>query len=209
MADAPVNFGFSARVSAAGRGDSRTLLEMLEALPREKRGAREDILSSLLLLRPPEAVPVARAIATDAREGPLVRAAAIELLGRIGDRSVIPDVLRLLADGPPRVRVEAADILGELGGEATETALMEALSDEHRDARAAASRSLGMLRSTNAIPFLAERLERDPKLYVRQSAALALHQIANDAAHEALDRGIEHLGPVTRWRVRRWVETMQ
>ncbi len=120
----------NAMVSALARNDARRgVVEILTIMGRpivpyllkalaqppgpDTDQARCGVISALGNIRAAEAIEPLRQLL---RQGPsaVVRGVIAEALGKIGDPSVIPDVVALLSDGDRSVRVSAVRALGEM-----------------------------------------------------------------------------------------------
>lgn len=66
----------------------------------------------------------------------------LEALGTIGDSTVVPDILRFLADPAPDVRRRAVVALGKMAGTGAVGQMIDALSDSHHGVRFAAAGGL-------------------------------------------------------------------
>jgi HEAT repeat protein len=111
------------------------------------------------------------------------RAAASQLIGRLGGPSDAVDLQARLRDSSSLVRAQAARALGRLGGERHIQALLEALEDRIPAVRASAATALGYLRDRRALPALIEHANRD-LFDVAREAARAVVRIDPDAAAE-------------------------
>lgn len=100
-------------------------------------------------------------------------------LGRLGERSVTPDLINLLQDAQDEsVRVGAAMALGHLGGTEMLAPLEKALAeDESAAVRAAAANAIPLLHQPTAIPGLLKAL-LDEDLQVRQASVLGAESLA-------------------------------
>jgi HEAT repeat protein len=90
-----------------------------------------------------------------------IRAAAITLLGLVGDSGDSPLDLDALRDSSADVRRAAAEALGRLGAGDAEAALRASLNDRAPVVRAAAAESLGVIGSRAAAPKLLEVARTD------------------------------------------------
>jgi HEAT repeat protein len=68
-------------------------------------------------------------------EEPMVRMGCIWVLGRVGDRRVIPELTKALADDVDYVRYESAAALGAMGSKAGYAVLVSGLENERVDFR--------------------------------------------------------------------------
>jgi len=84
-----------------------------------------------------------------------VRRRAALAAGRIGDRSLVPALLALLADGEPEVRQMAAFALGLIGDPRAKDTLVAALKDPETAVRARAAEALGRIGDATVAPALA------------------------------------------------------
>lgn len=105
-----------------------------------------------LLAIGPAALSELRAL--EARAEPGVRAAAVELVGHVGNASDGPLLLERLQDSSADVRAKAALALGRLGAEEASADLRESLRDRMPFVRAAAAAALGMIGDRDAIEDL-------------------------------------------------------
>lgn len=115
----------------------------------------------------------------------------MSLLGSLGEGSIAPLLLEMLAAPSAASRRAAAVALGRLRLLEAEPKLTEAaLHDDREMVRRAAVVALGKLKSPTALPALLSTLG-DPDVGVRQSAAVALGHLrspeALPALHEALN----------------------
>ena len=97
-----------------------------------------------------------------------------------------PDASRVaasaLSDALPIVRATAVQAVLWLPAEESAAALIPLLSDKSEFVRQETAYALGKTHSKSAVPALVERLFNDRKNGVRGAAAVALGQIADDAA---------------------------
>lgn len=96
-----------------GRYERKSLLKVLRTTPREDgRAAAAWVLGTFRDFR---AVDALMKMAEDADEEPRVRGHAIEALGRIGARRMVPRLINPLRDASEHVRFWTAYALGEIG----------------------------------------------------------------------------------------------
>lgn len=109
-----------------------------------------------------------------ADEEPSVRSAAVTALGRAGDPTYAPQVLRCLEDPVEQVRVDAALALGAIPGDEAAAGLRtHALKDAGADVRAACAQSLRNHPDKTACETLVACL-RDQAFGVRYAARQSL-----------------------------------
>jgi HEAT repeat protein len=129
-----------------------------------------------------------RALAVDS--DPLVRRAATETLGVIGDPSDLPLLLTLFRDSVPMVRLHAARASAAFANDAVADALSELLADREWIVRAAARDAL---RSMNGVGTAAVvRTLWHPDRFAANNAAEVLHRTG--AAAQAARRVLQGAG---------------
>jgi HEAT repeat protein len=124
---------------------------------------------------------------------------AAEKLGKTGDASVVPDLIKALTNRPNEIRAAAARSLGVLGDSTAVPALVELLKDDDFTISSAAADALGQIKHKSAVPALREVLRQhragmhyermhghDRGLYV--AALNALRNIGTPEALEAIRR---------------------
>lgn len=137
----------------------------------------------------PAAVPELRAIAEHPSHR--LRAAAIALLGLVGDSADSPLAVRCLGDPSAEVRAAAAETLARIGGPPAESALRSTLDDRIAFVRAGAAGALGVIGSRAALPRLLE-IARADAFRPARAAAQAVARISPKtlaAAAEEPDAG--------------------
>jgi HEAT repeat protein len=107
---------------------------------------------------------------------PSVRAAAITLLGLVGDSGDAHIATAALADVAADVRRAAAEALSRIGTSSDEVGLRAALDDRMHFVRAEAASTLGVLEATQALPRLVE-IARADRFRPARAAARALARI--------------------------------
>jgi HEAT repeat protein len=107
------------------------------------------------------------------------RHAALGALEAMGEPAVSP-LKRMLASADPSARGNAAEALGWIGSPSATAALVQALGDSDSAVRARSAWALGELAAPQARAALERAQARDPSLAVRQAAAQALTQIAEE-----------------------------
>jgi HEAT repeat protein len=119
---------------------------------------------------------------------PRILAAAVRILGMIGDLKAASRIEPLLEHPNSQVRVAAASALGSAGTGHSIPPLLAALDDPEWEVRAAAASALAAFSDPSATEPVA-RLLRDRSWWVRQNAAAALTEILGgmDALIAALE----------------------
>jgi HEAT repeat protein len=121
------------------------------------------------------------------------RAAAIQLIGRLGGPSDAADVEAHLRDSSSLARGAAARALGRLGGERHVPLLLGALEDRIPAVRASAATALGYLRDRRALPALAKHAESDLFDVAHEAARAVVRIDPSVATEQAHATGSEHL----------------
>ncbi len=153
----------------AWRADVRTSLSVLEfGTPSDKARAEADLVAL-----GPAALPGIFDRLGSSEEGLSVRLLAI--IGRIGDRSAVPELKRVFERPDLLVRLSALESIGALGGTAELAFYESALQDRWAKVRRKAARLVLDARSTKGIPVFLDSLE-DPDPLVRGHAIQVLRE---------------------------------
>jgi len=129
---------------------------------------------------------------------PNVRRVAINALGKIGDASAVPALVKALGDEDYNIRWNAASALGEIGDVCAIPNLIKALNDKHASVRHGVATALGEFRDASAVPALVKVL-KDEVWPVRWCAVGALGKIGDVAAIPALIETLEE------WSLRSYI----
>jgi HEAT repeat protein len=122
-----------------------------------------------------------------ANEDDAVRAAAIELIGFIGNATQADLLIERLRDPSAEVRAKAARALGRLGAAEAATGLRNSLRDRIPFVRVAAARALGAIGDQASVPALIELADGE-HFDVARASAMAVARIAPTALDEAARR---------------------
>lgn len=171
-------------------GDERGIPPLVGALKDEDRSAREGAAEGLALMGATAVAPLTRALDDPDWH---VRMGAVVALRIIGDRTVLPAIIRAAGDESRFVRREVVKTLGRIGGEEAMQPLIAALRDEDRSVRIRAAGALGRSGSSDAVGPLADALD-DQDSSVRLRAAQALEEIGSPAAQAVLEQNEERSG---------------
>lgn len=145
---------------------------LLTALAR--RTVPRTVAAESILAIGPAALPALLQMAdADERE---MRAAAVELIGYVGDASCAVTLIDAMCDPGVDVRVNAARALGRLGAADGAAMLRAALADDSAEVRAAAASALGRIRDREAVDALLLQSTNDA-FDAARAAAQALVQI--------------------------------
>ena len=152
------------------------LLEMLDTLPTAD-DLRYDLINALGELKYAPAYDSLRTIAMNSANGQFMRAFAVTALGRVGDRRIIPDFLRLLSEEPnPTIKLRVVAAFGDMPSEETAAAIQKAMSDRDDQVRAAAVTAAGKSRNKDLLNAVLFRFRTDPDTRVMLAAAEALQE---------------------------------
>ena len=160
---------------------------LLGKLAGSRRVPSDIVAYALIQLGPGAQRDLVQAVS---HEEPLVRAVAIEILGRTGTVSAVQALIAALQrDRSEEVRIRAAQAIGRLGTPAGVAPLL-AITDvgEPTALRVAAAAALGDLGAGTATPRL-ERLLHDPAYHVAHNAAGSLLRLG-PAGEAALTRAV-------------------
>ncbi|MCS6963800.1 MAG: HEAT repeat domain-containing protein, partial [Thermoflexus sp.] len=140
----------------------------------------------------------ARRLLEDQDEDTMVRQAAAEALGELGDPQALPVLFRAQNDDDPRVREAAAEALGKLCNPRAVPMLLQALQeDDDPGVRRAAAEALGELGDPQAVPSLLQALQDvDPGM--RRAAAEALGKLGDPQALPPLLQALQDEDPMVR-----------
>jgi HEAT repeat protein len=131
------------------------------------------------------ALPRILAIARNTGAPRAERVEALELLGEMRERAVIPELEDLLDDGDGRVALGAALALGRMGNSAGRELLVEALYDPEPALRDEAALTLGRMGDRAAAGALTEALGRDD-VKIREQAIRMLGRLGDPSTVDAL-----------------------
>lgn len=122
----------------------------------------------------PPAVPALRELCNGPNRD--MRAAALELLGYVGDADCAPSLIDAMINSRDEVRLHAVRALGRLGAADGTKVLRRALSDTSESVRAAAAQALGRVRDRECVEALLAQAT-DDTFDASRAAAQALAAI--------------------------------
>ena len=180
-------------VQAMASLGNKVVPQLLTSLKDKRWRVREQAAKTLGEIRDPQAVQGLIIVCRD-RDG-AVKSAAAEALGKIGDPRAVPTLIKLFKDTSKIARETAGTALMYIGQPSIE-ALLETLKDPHFVVRCHGVRALGgmttdyqmgraWVRETRVVHALIDIL-KDPDRAVREDATIALGNIGDPAAVEAL-----------------------
>ena len=112
-------------------------------------------------------------------------------LRKVGEKTIVPALIKALKDEDRIVREKSAKFLGILPDQIAVPYLVEALKDMHYPTRREAAVALGRIGDRSAVPALVRPFEDDGEDgQVRKRAAWALGEIKDRAAVPALIKGL-------------------
>lgn len=162
-------------------GDTATADQVLIALESPEFDSHQRALFTRLIGRTADLRQVQSFIGLLNSEDPILRAAAADALGWIGDIRAVPPLLARLqsADEHEAVREIAAEALGKLGDRAAVQPLINTLDDPGEWIRRAAAQSLGELGDRRAMDPLSVLLG-DESPMVQDAAFDAIKRLSTD-----------------------------
>ncbi|MDR2733033.1 MAG: HEAT repeat domain-containing protein [Spirochaetota bacterium] len=153
------------------------LLEMLDSLP-SSADLRHDLVNALGELKYAPAYDSLRACAMNAANGRYLRAFAITALGKIADKRIIPDFLKLLNEEKmPELKLRVVAAFGEMPTAETIPAIQSAMADGDETVRIAAIRAAGRTRDKELAKAVLYRFRYDNEARVMLASAEALQEI--------------------------------
>ncbi len=145
-------------------------------LPEALRAALEaeesgELVRLLGRKRPEDFAALRELLALDASIPSDFRTKAMFALGRWGDPSVVPDIIRLLPNLAERERISALAALGHLGRPEAVPAILESADDASPQVRKAATLALRRISTPETVAKLKDIAAKDPVSWIRDLAA--------------------------------------
>ncbi len=182
---------------ALGRlGDPRAVRPLTNALRDYNSEVRQMATQALVRLGQPAVVPLILALED---EDHLVRRAAANVLGAIGDPRAVDRLIDALRDKDPDVRRAIANALDEIGDPRALEPFIAALEDDDRIVRREAAWALGQLGNPSAVEPLIAALQ-DEDRGVRQAASGALVKMGQPVI-ETLCAALGDANAAVRWAI--------
>jgi len=116
-------------------------------------------------------------------DDPMLRIEAIRNLGRTGDTTYLPALLRLMQSGDKQIQNAAAEAVGNLGGAGAVQQLAALVSSPDEQTRVAGANGLRTTHARRAVPVLVGLL-LDSDANVRQTAISGLFLLTHHAAFD-------------------------
>ncbi|MDR0313581.1 MAG: HEAT repeat domain-containing protein [Treponema sp.] len=191
-------------------GETRFLNNAIRALGRAARGSESKDSTALFLVNyyntgnpsnenqreiivaigetgSSEGIAFLTGIVRNSEERYVLRMAALDSLGKIGDPSSLDAIIEAVSTADPNVRSSAIAALAPFSGEAADLAVLEGLRDSYYRTRIGAAQAAGRRRMEAAVPYLQYRAENDDVQAVKDEAIKALGAIWNDEAIAVLE----------------------
>lgn len=180
------------------------LIARMQDQDEDEQHVKMACAQALGMIKDPQAIPSLIQALEDVNQWSSVKVA--EMLVHFGEKAV-PDLLKALHnDTNTNQRIWAAQILGAISSTAAIPMLIQRLRDRDANVRIATVEALGRLKSPLAVHSIIDMLLRDPVAEVRSQAAIALGQIADEAALSPL---INALNDPEYWTRVRAVEALE
>jgi hypothetical protein len=139
-------------------------------------------IAALRKANTPKTMDALAQIATD-NDDPILRIEAVRNLGRTGDTTYLPLLLRAMQSGDKQMESSAAEAAGNLGGVAAIQPLSALVSSSDAETRTAGAKGLGMTHARQAVPILIEMLV-DSDANVRGAAVSGLFLLTQHMAFD-------------------------
>lgn len=108
-------------------------------------------------------------------------------LAKLGDKTILPQLIRILISNPGDLRNEAAERIVEIGGKRTMQRLLKTIDTTSPEGKKAIIIVLARLNFDSAIPKLSELWKNNPDLEVRAEALIAMAILGNNTInHDVL-----------------------
>jgi len=122
-------------------------------------------------------------------------------VGRLEREGAVDALVRLLAHRDSTIQWKAASALERMGGEGTTKKLIDSMGHHDRKMRIGVVEVLSDLRDTKAVPGLLLLLSGDESNEVRWASAIALGEIADEAARAGLSKALKDPDKYVRYGV--------
>jgi HEAT repeat protein len=166
---------------------------LIQSLDSPSSPVRNAAVEALTRIGPTAIAALVTALRTENWD---LRRRIAQILGQIGEPSLVGPLIQLLRDDDAGVRVRAAQILGQIGQQQAVEPLIESLQhDPDEFVRRTAIKALAALRSTDSIESLIQRLD-DAQL--RDIAAISLSEIGEPAVEQLIRMVYENRNPETQ-----------
>jgi HEAT repeat protein len=179
----------------------KLLAALIESDVRKQHAAAKALGEYTRQLRGTDAPQVLRLLeqAVGAKDDFVVRWAAVEALGWLGDDEALPTLQEALHDQHFTVKLAAIRALQEIGAATAMWSLMGCLKDNNPLVREKAAEALGRIGDDEAAPQLTEILQ-DDEPFVRRAAAESLGMIGNHKSAPALIELLDDPELLVRWK---------
>ncbi len=163
---------------------------LIQSLDSPSSPVRNAAVEALTRIGPTAIAALVAALRTENWD---LRRRIAQILGQIGEPSLVGPLIQLLRDDDAGVRVRAAQILGQIGQEHAVEPLIDSMQhDPDEFVRRTAIKALASLRSTDSIDSLIQMLD-DTQL--RDMAAISLSEIGEPAVEQLIRAVHENRNP--------------
>jgi HEAT repeat protein len=134
----------------------KTVMQLIEELKSNNRELSDSAINELSAQNE-KSLPAVTSLATQLTENSIIRARAISILGKIGNKNSVPTLIQLLRDKEPYVRGTSAYSLSQIGGEEAKLALLTFLErclEKDDENLPRATEALTQLPDARAFPLL-------------------------------------------------------
>lgn len=190
-------------------GHPNAVLPLIAAIkdPTEEQEVKNVAIRALGQIKDVRAInPLIEALDAD---DPSIGQHVAEVLIQFGQNAAAPMIAVLERASGPGQRTWAARILGRLQAQEAALALIAALEDHNEKVRQAAALALAAIKDKRAIGPLTTMLLNDPVALVREKAAQALGEMADESVIESLKAGLADLNYETRLAAMKALEGMK
>jgi hypothetical protein len=180
------------RIASENDGDSAA--DYLIAYYRDRAPANEtqrEIVSALGETGSKNATEFLVGLISNQEERYVLRMAALEAAGKIGDANAKEAVINAVLADDPNVRSSAVGALGAFDGDDVEKAVLDAFRDSFFRTRLGACEAAGKRKLAAAVPYLRYRALNDEAAVVRDEAIKALGAVGSSQAAGVLEEIFE------------------
>jgi HEAT repeat protein len=180
------------RIAAESGGDEAA--DYLIAYFRDRAPANEtqrEIVSALGETGSKNATGFLVDLINNQEERYVLRMAALEAAGKIGDEDAKEAVINAVLANDSNVRSSAVGALGVFAGADVEKAILDAFRDSFFRTRIGACEAAGKRKLAAAVPYLRYRALNDEAAVVRDAAIKALGEVGSSAAIDVLEEIFE------------------
>jgi len=171
-------------------GDEKATPKLIELFKDKHNQVKISAILALGSIRDVEGVAPLIKILEEGNDS-RVRLAAIQVLGKLGDKRAVLVLSNTFTDSDVVIRRASVKSLGEIRAEESFSSLIDALSDGDMDVRQNAAESLGNLGNKKAIKPLNKRLKREKDLMAKVVISRALSLLGSKKGLKVALKGTE------------------